>query len=114
MNKAHQHSKQVDYGTGKKKLGIYVAGLVSCVILTLIAFLSVMQGKFPREEMLTIIFAAALMQFVIQLLCFLRLNVETEQGKINVMSLLFTGVILLMIVSGSLWIMWNCNYYMGH
>lgn len=109
-----QKSKHPDYGTGKKKLGIYVAGLVTCVILTIAAFGTVMLDRFPREETLLIIFSAAALQFLVQVLCFLRLNVQTEQGKINVMTLLFTGVILVTILIGSLWIMWNCNYYMSH
>jgi len=107
-------AKHPDYGTGEKTLGIYLAGLIACVILTLIAFMTVMWGQFPREEVLVIIFSAAIMQFLIQVLCFLRLNTATEQGKVNIMSFIFTGVILLTIVAGSLWIMWNCNYYMAH
>jgi cytochrome o ubiquinol oxidase operon protein cyoD len=110
----HQKSNQPDFGTGKKKLGIYMAGLMACIVLTLIAFGTVMVNKFPKQEIITIIFSAAIMQFLVQLLCFLRLNTQTEQGKINVMSFVFTGVILVTIIAGSLWIMWNCNYYMSH
>jgi len=111
---SQQQSKQPDFGTGRKKLGIYVAGLIACIVLTLAAFGTVMSDKFHRQEVLTIIFGAACLQFFVQLLCFLRLNTQTEQGKINVMSFVFTGVILVTIVIGSLWIMWNCNYYMSH
>jgi len=101
-----------DYGTGQKKLGIYFMGLVFCTILTLLAFWTVMASKFSKGEMLFIIGSAALIQFVVQLLFFLRLNTQTEQGRINVVSIVFTGVILVTIVFGSLWIMWNLNYNM--
>ena len=107
-------NSQPDFGTGKKKLGIYVIGLIACIILTLIAFGSVMADQFPRLPILIIIFTAAAMQFLVQLVCFLRLNTKTEQGQLNVMSFIFTGLILLCIIIGSLWIMWNCNYYMTH
>lgn len=110
----HQKTKQPDFGTGQKKLGIYIAGFISCIILTLISFWVVMVDKFPRSETFTILYAAAFIQFFIQLLCFLRLNTKTEQGKMNVMSFLFTGVIMISIIAGSLWIMWNCNYFMSH
>lgn len=110
----HHDISQPDYGTGQKKLGMYLIGFISCSILTLISFWAVMSEKFTRWEVLSIIFGAALIQFFVQVICFLRLNTQTEQGRTNVMSLLFTGVILLSVVIGSLWIMWNLAYYMGH
>jgi len=101
----HQKDSQPDFGTGNKKLGIYIFGLISCIILTLLAFASVMANQFPKLILFFIIFTAACMQFLVQLICFLRLNIQTEQGKINVMSIVFTGVILVTIIMGSLWIM---------
>lgn len=103
---------QPDYGTGKKTLGVYLLGVISCVLLTLIAFGAVMANTLPKWQVLSIIFVAASIQLLVQVICFLRLNIQTEQAKINVMVILFTGVILLSILAGSLWIMWNCNYYM--
>lgn len=110
----NQQDHLPDFGTGKKKLGIYTAGFIACSILTLLAFLSVMTNQLPKVILFFIIYIAACIQFLVQLICFLRLNVQTEQGKMNVMSIVFTGVILTSIVAGSLWIMWNCNYYMSH
>lgn len=108
---SNEHS-QSDFGTGKKRLGIYLAGLFACVILTLVAFGVVMTDSLAKWQIFTIIFAAACIQFLVQVICFLRLNTQTEQAKINVMVIIFTGIILLSIIAGSLWIMWNCNYYM--
>jgi cytochrome o ubiquinol oxidase operon protein cyoD len=109
----HQHkASRPDYGTGKKKLGVYVVGVIICSVLTLIAFGIVMANTFPKWEVFTIVYSAACIQLLVQVICFLRLNIQTEQGKINVMSVLFTGVILGSIVIGSLWIMWNINYNM--
>jgi cytochrome o ubiquinol oxidase operon protein cyoD len=103
---------QPDFGMGKKKLEIYVMGLIICSILTLIAFGVVMKNTLPKWSIFTIIYSAACMQFLVQLICFLRLNIQTKQGQMNVMSILFTIVILITIIMGSLWIMWNLNYYM--
>lgn len=111
---AHHDVSQPDYGTGQKKLGMYLLGFISCSILTLIAFWAVMSERFSKMEVLTIIYTAACVQFLVQVICFLRLNTQTEQGRNNVMSLLFTGVILISILAGSLWIMWNLTFYMAH
>lgn len=101
-----------DFGTGQKKLSIYIFGVISCAVLTFIAFNVVMANHFSTLKILTTIYLAAIIQFFIQVICFLRLNTETPQAQINVMSILFTLVILITIVAGSLWIMWSLNYYM--
>lgn len=108
----HPAISESDYGTGKKKLSIYVAGLIICSILTIVAFWAVMLHTLPKTEILIIIYLAAIIQFLVQLICFLRLNVQTEQGRNNVMSLIFTIVILIAIIFGSIWIMWNVNHNM--
>ncbi|HEU5280565.1 MAG TPA: cytochrome o ubiquinol oxidase subunit IV [Gammaproteobacteria bacterium] len=107
-----QHLAPSDYGTGQKKLSIYVTGLSLCVALTLLSFWAVSAEQLSDMQILAIIYASAVAQFFVQLVCFLRLNTETEQGRMNVLSLVFTGIILLCIVTGSLWIMWNLNYFM--
>lgn len=106
--------KHPDFGTGQKKLGIYVFGVINCAILTVIAFWAVMSKQFDLHNTLFIIYTAAVIQFLVQVICFLRLNTKTEQARTNVLSILFTLVILVSIVIGSLWIMWNVNYYMMH
>ena len=103
-----------DYGTGDKKLGVYVKGLIACSILTLISFWAVMMGDLTKLQTFIVIYASAFVQFLVQLVCFLRLNTQTEQGKNNVMTLIFTVVILISIIVGSLWIMWNLDFYMVH
>lgn len=108
----HHELQQPDYGTGQKKLGVYFIGFVSCTLLTLFSFWVVMAAKLLRLETFVLIYSAAIIQFLVQLICFLRLNTQTEQGKNNVLAFVFTGVILVTIIVGSLWIMWNLNYYM--
>lgn len=108
-----QHdSVSPDYGTGQKKLGIYLIGLVGCSVLTIIAFWMVMTGGYTKWQIFAVIYSCAVVQFIFQLICFLRLNLQTEQSRTNVMSLIFTGVILTTIIIGSLWIMSNVNYNM--
>ncbi len=104
--------QQPDYGTGQKKLSIYLIGLFSCTVLTLIAFGVVMAGSFTKAEMFITIFTAAIIQFLVQVICFLRLNTQTEQARMNMLSIIFTLVILVSVIGGSLWIMWSLNAYM--
>lgn len=104
-----------DFGTGEKKLGLYIWGIVICVALTLVAFAAVHKADyFSKFTVFTIIYTAAVIQFLVQVIFFLRLNVQTTQSKINVMSLLFTAVIMFCIVIGSLWIMYNLDFNMMH
>jgi cytochrome o ubiquinol oxidase operon protein cyoD len=110
----HHQMSEPDYGTGQKKLGMYFVGFVSCSILTLLSFWSVMSQRFSKLETLALIFSSAGIQFLVQLIFFLRLNTQTEQGKTNVMTFVFTCIVLITIMLGSLWIMWSLNYYMMH
>jgi len=110
----HHKINMPDYGTGQKKLGMYLVGFISCTLLTLFSFWTVISQRFSKLEILALIFASAGIQFLVQVIFFLRLSTQTEQGRINIMTLLFTGVILISIILGSLWIMWNLNYYMMH
>jgi cytochrome o ubiquinol oxidase operon protein cyoD len=87
---------------------------VLCAALTLLAFWSVMSGNFSKGQCFAIIYSAAIVQFFVQLICFLRLNLQTEQARLNVISIVYTGVILTSIIIGSLWIMWNLGYNMLH
>lgn len=103
-----------DYGTGPKKPGLYFVGFISCSLLTLLSFWSVMSQRFSKLDVLALIFSSACIQFLVQVIFFLRLTTQTEQGRVNIMTFLFTGVILTSIILGSLWIMWNLNYYMMH
>ncbi len=111
---ADHETKHPDFGSGEKTLGIYTFGIISCAILTLLAFWAVMSSGYDKMTTFTIIYVAACVQFLVQVICFLRLNMRTEQSRMNVMSLIFTGVILVCVIVGSLWIMANLNYYMAH
>lgn len=110
----HQDNNEPDYGTGKKKLGVYVIGFITCSLLTVFSFWSVQSQKFSKFETLMLILSSAGIQLLVQVVFFLRLTTKTKQGKTNIMSFLFTCVVLVAIMLGSLWIMGNLNYYMMH
>lgn len=115
MNQSSNHIGQdQDFGTGTKTFGIYLLGFVLCVILTLIPFLAVMHEVGSKMLLMEIIFVSAIIQFFVQVICFLRLNTATQQGQTNVMSFIFTGVVLVVLIGGSVWIMTSLNYFMMH
>lgn len=111
---SHHDLQETDFGTGQKKLGIYILGIVLCAALTLLSFYVVMENQLAKLQIFAIIYTSACVQFIVQLVCFLRLNTVTEQAKFNVVALVFTGVVLTSIIVGSLWIMYNLDYNMMH
>ncbi|MFW0083235.1 MAG: cytochrome o ubiquinol oxidase subunit IV [Coxiella-like endosymbiont] len=102
------------YGTGKKKLSVYLLGVVLCVILTSISFLAVLYSNLSVSMILAIIFISAILQFIVQVVCFLRLNTKNEQSRMNLMSCIFMRVILFILISASVWILWSLRYCMTH
>ena len=103
-----------NYGTGKKDLRTYVIGLLWCVALTLIPFAAVMYRTFSFSLTMTILLISAVIQFFVQVVCFLRLNTQTEAGKYNVVTFVFTFLVVFILIGGSVWIMVNLNYNMMH
>lgn len=101
-----------DLGMGKKTIGVYSLGIVLCLILTLIPFASVYYDIFTHNIRLLIVILAMILQFFVQVVCFLRLTAKTEQGRINIFSFIFAIFVLFVIVGGSMWIMVNLNYNM--
>ena len=107
-------SHQSDLGFGQKTLGIYLLGFVMCVVLTLIPFYSVMWRLATPQRLMVILLVSASLQFLVQVMCFLRMNMQTEQARYNVISYVFTAVVTFILIGGSIWIMFNLNYFMMH
>ena len=103
------HETHVEYGGSQKTLPSYVIGLVFCIILTLVAFALVEKKPFTDEYLYISLAGLAIIQLFVQAICFLRLN-SSADGRWNLMPFLFTLLIIAILVSGSLWIMYNINY----
>ncbi|MCY1213406.1 Cytochrome bo(3) ubiquinol oxidase subunit 4 [compost metagenome] len=86
----------------------YAIGFILAVILTVIPFKLVMDGSMDKGTILWIILGMAAVQILVHLKYFLHLDTSSEQRS-NVIALLFTGLILVIVVAGSLWIMYNLN-----
>lgn len=94
-----------------KSLKAYILGFSMSLILTVAAFF-LMKVRFLSDSMLYASLALlAILQLLVQSRCFLGLNTRSE-GRWNLLPFLFTLFVIAILVSGSLWIMYNMNYNM--
>jgi cytochrome o ubiquinol oxidase subunit IV len=87
----------------------YLIGVVLALVLTTIAFGVVAARTLRPMQILAVIGVAAIAQVVVHLRYFLHLDLKpSSQNKL--IALCFAAVVLLMLVGGSLWIMFDLNY----
>jgi cytochrome o ubiquinol oxidase operon protein cyoD len=85
----------------------YITGFVLSVILTAIPFWLVMGKVLPNPTMTTfVILGLAMVQIYVHMVFFLHMTSKAEGGWAW-MSLIFTLVLLVITLSGSLWIMYH-------
>lgn len=90
-------------------LGGYVTGFVLSVVLTAIPFWMVMTRAIESSGWtITVILAFAAVQIVVHMIYFLHMTPKAEDGW-SLMALLFTVVLVVITLSGSLWIMYHLN-----
>lgn len=89
----------------------YIIGFVLSLLLTLAAYMIVVNGVLGGMMLLLALGGLALVQMAVQLIYFLHLG-EEAGPRYKLASFGFMAVILLIIVVGSIWIMDNLNYNM--
>ncbi|VFP88425.1 cytochrome o ubiquinol oxidase subunit IV [Candidatus Erwinia haradaeae] len=89
-------------------LKTYLRGFIFSVILTVIPFWMVITKTGSKNAILSLVIICAIIQVFVHLIYFLHLNRKSEEGW-NLIALLFSALIVLIIIIGSLWIMWNLN-----
>ena len=87
----------------------YTIGFLLSVILTAIPFWLVM-GKVFNDSSTTalVILGFAAVQIVVHMIYFLHMNTRSEGGW-NMLALIFTIVLVVITLSGSLWVMFHMN-----
>lgn len=103
-------SEQVQKSTSAS-LGTYVTGFGLSVLLTLAAYFLVTRHALIGDSLLFAIAGLALVQFVVQLIFFLHVDVESKP-RFKLLVMVFMFLVVVIIVAGSLWIMNNLNYNM--
>jgi cytochrome o ubiquinol oxidase operon protein cyoD len=90
----------------------YVTGFMAAVILTAIPFWLVMGRTFGSSNITAaVILTFAAVQIVVHMVYFLHMNAKSEGGW-NLLALLFTVMLVVIALSGSLWVMYHLNHNM--
>ncbi|MBR0820096.1 cytochrome o ubiquinol oxidase subunit IV [Bradyrhizobium liaoningense] len=101
----HHHGDGHSHGT----FSSYMLGFVLSVVLTAIPFWLVMSGTLPSKQITAlVIMAFAVVQIVVHMIYFLHMNTKSENGW-SMMALIFTIVMVVIALSGSLWVMNHLN-----
>ncbi|MDP9901631.1 cytochrome o ubiquinol oxidase subunit IV [Variovorax ginsengisoli] len=111
---AHGHDDHDDHADGASHSTFkgYAIGFVLSVILTAIPFWLVMGKVFDKPAMTSIVVLAfAAVQIVVHMIYFLHMNTKSEGGW-NMLALIFTIMLVVITLSGSLWVMYHLNHNM--
>ena len=106
----HGHGEHHDDGpVSHSTFKGYMTGFVLAVILTAIPFWLVM-GKVLDSKSTTalIILGFAVVQIVVHMVYFLHMDTKSEGGW-NMLALIFTLVLVVITLAGSLWVMYHMN-----
>ena len=105
----HDHDEEAGHhGTLKD----YVTGFVLAAILTAIPFYFVMAKTFDKSSTTAIvILAIGVVQIVVHMIYFLHMNGKAEGGW-SMLALIFTLVLVVITLSGSIWVMYHLNQNM--
>ena len=103
----HYHD-QHDHGS----LKTYAIGFILSVILTAIPFWLVMNKTITNTgTMGLVLLGFAAVQVVVHMVYFLHMNSKSEGGW-NMMAMIFTIMIVVIAMAGSLWVMYHMNHNM--
>ena len=104
----HGHDDHESHGSLKD----YTIGFVLSVILTAIPFWLVMKGTFESSETTSfVILGFAAVQIVVHMVYFLHMNAKSEGGW-NLLALLFTTLLVVIVLAGSIWVMFHLHHNM--
>ena len=104
----HGHDVHADHGSLKS----YTIGFVLAVVLTVIPFWLVMGKVFATSSTTAlVVLAYAAVQIVVHMVYFLHMNTKSEGGW-SALALIFTLMLVLIMLSGSIWVMYHLNHNM--
>lgn len=102
------HQTHADHGSLKS----YATGFILSVILTAIPFWLVMADVFEKSSTTAfVILGLAAVQIVVHMVYFLHMNTKSEDGW-SMLALIFTIMLVVIMLSGSIWVMYHLNHNM--
>jgi len=109
---AQAHSDHHGDASGHGTLKGYLTGFVLAVVLTAIPFWLVMGDVLADRQVTALaIMAVAVVQIIVHMVYFLHMNTKSEGGW-TMLALIFTVVLVVIALSGSLWVMYHLNHNM--
>lgn len=102
----HDHGHGDAHGHGS--LRDYLIGFFLSVVLTAIPFWLVMSKALPAGSTSVIVIAFAVVQILVHMVFFLHMNSKSENGW-TLLAAIFTFVLVVITIAGSLWVMYNMN-----
>ena len=106
---SRDHDDFLDAGIPHVSAKEYLTGFGLSVVLTAIPFWLVMAKVLPTPTITTLaLLAFAMAQVVVHMVYFLHMNPKSEGGW-NLLALIFTAVLLVIVLIGTLWVMHHMN-----
>ncbi|RDD72484.1 cytochrome o ubiquinol oxidase subunit IV [Paracoccus versutus] len=110
MSADHTHAAHHDdHGHDHGSYSSYIKGFLLSVILTAIPFGLVMAGGFESRALTAVtVIGFAVVQILVHMVYFLHMNGKQEEGW-TMLSTIFTVVVVVILLAGSLWVMYHMN-----
>lgn len=105
------NSTATEHTQGHGSLQSYVTGFVFSLLLTAIPYLIVVRDWLDGNALVAVLLGFALLQLMVQLVFFLHIGSETKP-RWKLVALLFSILVVMIVVIGSIWIMYNLDYNM--
>ncbi len=86
-----------------------IVGFIISVLLTTAAYLFAQKHLFNSWSLILMVVGFGCLQAVIQLYFFFHLGIESKP-RWNMMTFLFTVLVIFIVIAGSVWIMRNLDY----
>lgn len=112
MSAAHESHGHDAHDEAHGSMRDYVLGFILSVVLTAIPFWLVMAGPIADKTVTALVIAGfAAVQIVVHMIFFLHMNAKSEGGW-NLLALMFTIILVVIVLTGSLWVMYHLNHNM--
>ncbi|MEW6707205.1 MAG: cytochrome o ubiquinol oxidase subunit IV [Pseudomonadota bacterium] len=108
-----EHTSHDDLGYHATVKG-YAVGFLLSAVLTAVPFWLVMAQVLPSPRMTAVVILAfAAVQMVVHMVYFLHMNAKVEGGW-SLLALVFTVALVVILLAGSIWVMYHLNTHMMH
>lgn len=108
MNDKSKKITDKNFGSAK----LYIVGFILSLLLTFEAYILTVAHRAGSLILVIILLSLALIQLLVQLFCFLHVG-QDKNPKWNLQFFISTFLFVLLVVVGSIWIMYHLNYNMS-